>query len=94
VNVRPTDATCLDVSFYELVPGDVCICAIPPSKDAQVNDMLNACFPCCVNERFALRQHRDCVSGEQKHSIHAVKSCGERSGIIQINKDCITTLLL
>jgi hypothetical protein len=56
--------------------------------------MLNACFPCCVNECFALRQHRDCVSGEQKYSIHAVKSCGERSGIIQIKKDCITTLLL
>jgi hypothetical protein len=72
----------------------VWIGAIPPSKDAQVNDVLDARFPCCVDERFALGQHRDCVSGKQKDSIHSVKRRGESSGIVQVKKDSITALLL
>jgi len=76
------------------VPGDVWIGASHRPKHAQVNDVLNARFPCCVDERFALGQHRDCVSGKQKDSIHAVKSSGESSGIVQVKKDSITTLFL
>jgi hypothetical protein len=59
-----------------------------------VNNVLDACFPCGVDESLALGQHCDGVSGKQEDSIYAVKGRGEGSWIVQVKEDCITALLL